>query len=229
MRIVFTSDLELIRDSVKNYIECQNPSIEVVTTPGIESALTVALAEGPFDLILLDERILGSSASTAVEPLRTVLPETSLAVLTQAPGLTASLAELPRLGISVIPMAYSGSLLLSVLKFAAKGELHVTAPEAAVELEAPDHEGRGEKLFTPRERQVLSLLAQGLRNKEICRHLSIEEVTVRLHLRGIFRKLGVRSRTQAVTCAIERGFLILSERPFSAPASYEIGFQRVSA
>jgi len=229
MRIVFASDLELVRDSVKNYIECLNPAAEVVATPGLESALTVALAEGPFDLILLDERILGSTGALAVEPLRTLLPDTPLAALTQAPGLTEALADLPRLGISVIPMAYSGSLLLSVLKFAARGELHVSAPEPPPEVEAGGRENRSEKLFTPRERQVLGLLAQGLRNKEIGRHLTIEEVTVRLHLRGIFRKLGVRSRTQAVTCAIERGFLTLSERPLSAGTGLGTCVLRASA
>ena len=60
-------------------------------------------------------------------------------------------------------------------------------------------------LLTPREKQVLKNLCDGLSNKEIGRELGIEEVTVRLHLRGIFRKLDAKSRAQAVGNAMRLG------------------------
>ncbi|MBF0561191.1 MAG: response regulator transcription factor [Alphaproteobacteria bacterium] len=59
--------------------------------------------------------------------------------------------------------------------------------------------------LTPRERDVLSLLRQGKANKEIAHQLEIEDVTVRLHLKAIFRKLGVKNRVQAVARAIDLG------------------------
>jgi two-component system, NarL family, nitrate/nitrite response regulator NarL len=60
--------------------------------------------------------------------------------------------------------------------------------------------------LTPRERDVLRLLGEGLSNKDIAHRLTIEVVTVALHLRSIYRKLGVQSRTQAVRLALKEGW-----------------------
>jgi two-component system, NarL family, nitrate/nitrite response regulator NarL len=60
--------------------------------------------------------------------------------------------------------------------------------------------------LTPRERDVLRLLGEGLSNKDIAHRLTIEVVTVALHLRSLYRKLGVQSRTQAVRLALKEGW-----------------------
>jgi DNA-binding NarL/FixJ family response regulator len=60
--------------------------------------------------------------------------------------------------------------------------------------------------LTAREREVLKLLVAGLTNKEIGKKLGIQEVTVKLHLRGIFRKFSVSNRTQALRIAIQHGW-----------------------
>ncbi|HEY3116523.1 MAG TPA: response regulator transcription factor, partial [Chloroflexota bacterium] len=66
-----------------------------------------------------------------------------------------------------------------------------------------------EQLLTPREREVLDLLATGLPNKIIARRLQISEHTVKFHVASILGKLGAASRTEAVTRAIQRGLLAL--------------------
>jgi DNA-binding NarL/FixJ family response regulator len=58
--------------------------------------------------------------------------------------------------------------------------------------------------LSPREREVLSLVAEGLTNREIARRLFISDVTVKVHVRHILEKLGVRSRTEAAVYAVER-------------------------
>jgi DNA-binding NarL/FixJ family response regulator len=63
--------------------------------------------------------------------------------------------------------------------------------------------------LTPREREVLQEMAQGLRNKEIAARLNISEATTRTHVDNIVVKLGVSSRTEAVVAAAQRGFLNL--------------------
>ena len=62
---------------------------------------------------------------------------------------------------------------------------------------------------TPREKQVLQLMAGGLRNKEIAAALGIAEDTVEVHAKKIFTKLTVRDRTAAVTVALKRGIIHL--------------------
>jgi DNA-binding NarL/FixJ family response regulator len=67
--------------------------------------------------------------------------------------------------------------------------------------------GRTSPPVTPRERDVLKLVAEGMRNKEIAWKLNIAEDTVEAHLRNIFSKLAVRDRTAAVTAALKRGII----------------------
>jgi two-component system nitrate/nitrite response regulator NarL len=63
--------------------------------------------------------------------------------------------------------------------------------------------------LTPREHEVLSLVADGLRNREIAQRLGITEHTVKFHLAAVFGKLGARSRTDAVRRALQLGLIHL--------------------
>ena len=71
--------------------------------------------------------------------------------------------------------------------------------------------------FTPRETQVLGLLARGLRNKEIATELGITTKSVMHHTVSIYRRLGVRSRTEAVTVAAQRGVITLRDVAVGPP------------
>ncbi|MFV1853045.1 MAG: response regulator transcription factor, partial [Thalassospira sp.] len=68
---------------------------------------------------------------------------------------------------------------------------------------APDNPLRQ---LTNREREVLGLLTKGLSNKEIAKQLTVREITVKVHLTGIFKKLGAANRTQAVKIAMQLGW-----------------------
>jgi DNA-binding NarL/FixJ family response regulator len=63
--------------------------------------------------------------------------------------------------------------------------------------------------LTPREREILRLLAEGLPNREIASLLGLSDHTVKFHLRAVFTKLGAHSRTEAVSVAVRRGLLML--------------------
>ena len=95
-------------------------------------------------------------------------------------------------------------VLVAGIRAAARGET-VLAPTVATRL-VTSVRGAGERL-TPRESQVLALVARGLSNPSIGRELFISEATVKTHLLRAFAKLGVDDRTRAVTVAIERGIL----------------------
>ncbi|MGQ9511719.1 helix-turn-helix domain-containing protein [Thermodesulfitimonas sp.] len=75
------------------------------------------------------------------------------------------------------------------------------------ELAAKEREPGGAALLTAREREVLLLLGQNLSNQEIGRSLFLSESTAKTHLRSIFRKLGVRNRTEALVAALRLGLL----------------------
>ncbi len=93
--------------------------------------------------------------------------------------------------------------LLAAVRAAARGETVLAAPLAAKLM----RQVRGGDQLTPRELEVLALVAQGKSNPDIARELFIGEATVKSHLLHVFDKLGVSDRTAAVTRALERGLL----------------------
>lgn len=85
--------------------------------------------------------------------------------------------------------------------------LQVIDPARAAEMPADDTSPM--EALTPREREVLQWLAEGLANKEIARRLRISEHTVKFHVNTIMGKLGAQTRTEAVTRAVRQGLIIL--------------------
>jgi DNA-binding NarL/FixJ family response regulator len=94
--------------------------------------------------------------------------------------------------------------LLAVIRSVHSGKRHVP-PEVAARLA----EHLGEEDLTPREMEVLQLIRDGFKNKQIASELSISENTVNFHIKNIVDKLGANDRTHAVTIAVRRGLLPL--------------------
>ena len=213
MRVLLADDHDLVRDGIQAYLRSRLPGIEVVTACDFQGALTLAATMPRFDLVLLDLRMPGMDGATGLERMRSVLPpDVPLAILSGYPCPPELSPVLARLRVSFLPKTISGDALIVLLNEAMPRET-VPTPSHGYAGGSP---GGGSSYpgldptpetrpLTRREREVLCQLSLGLSNKEIARRLGIEEVTVRLHLRGIFRKLGVHNRTQAVRHAINHG------------------------
>jgi two-component system, NarL family, response regulator YdfI len=125
-----------------------------------------------------------------------------------------------RSGVSaVLPNTATGEEIIAAVEAALAGL--VVLPREALEVLAEtsampeantdavgDHEPLTETL-TPRERQILDLLAEGLGNKEIAWQLQISEHTVKFHVSSILGKLGASTRTEAVTQGLRRGLIMI--------------------
>lgn len=109
-------------------------------------------------------------------------------------------------GVRAVVPHDAGPAELQAAVAAAAAGLVVLRPEEVPETR---HSPDGDTTFTPRELQVLALLGEGLGNKAIAARLAITERTVKFHVGAIFDKLGVTSRTEAVTAALRRGLLLL--------------------
>ena len=228
MRIILMDEIELSRESLSNYICGLDPAIYVIGANNILNGLKMINTDHKFDLALITLPSL--DGAVPLEEMHDLLPSPPLTILTNARCPHDLLPALCRFRISIVPMSYAGNKLLSVLRLISSGEPYVSPSILSFDGADPSMGLPAQAApFTPRERQVLTHLGTGLGNKEIARLLSIEEVTVRLHLRGIFRKLDARNRTQAVVHAVERGYLrpLAEAMPVPPPTAANLDAQGV--
>jgi DNA-binding NarL/FixJ family response regulator len=175
-------------------------------------AIDVCAEEHP-DVVLMDvtfeEQMTGIEATRRI---KNVSPETMVVIMT-AHREEALLVEALEAGASGILSKTEGvDAVLAAAKAAARGEMLMDpttlAPILArVARERAERRGTSELVdkLTGRERDVLRLLTQGLRNEDIGVQLFISPLTVQTHIRNILSKLGVRSRLEAVAFAIRHG------------------------
>lgn len=165
----------------------------------------VLIQAGPHDDVFAELRGLSGSDGESRIPFVIVLPDAM-----QIP----SLAEAVRAGITaLLPREATVSEISAAIEAAAVGlfTLHPAFVELLPETQppAPAPARAAGPSLTPREVEVLNLMAQGLGNKEIAWKLGISEHTVKFHIGSIFNKLDASGRTEAVTLGIRAGLIML--------------------
>jgi DNA-binding NarL/FixJ family response regulator len=204
LRILLADDHPVVRAGLAGMLSAE-PDLEVVgeAADGAE-AVTLATSLHP-DLVLMDLRMPSLDGAAATARIVSEVPGTRVIVLTtydtDADIVRAVEAGATGYLLKDTPRAE----LASALRAAARGET-VLAPPVAARLVTRMRRPNVDAL-TPRETEVLRLVARGLTNAQIGQTLFIGEATVKTHLLKIFSKLGVDDRTRAVTVAMERGIL----------------------
>jgi len=185
------------------------PGIEPIGQVEDAAALMASSLRKAPDLVLL-----ACPQPVALKELSTLARACPQArVLYLAPIWTAdqALAVLQAGAVGCLSMNIAPDELAVALRQAARGETTLS-PDLARDLiarlaqEQPPSPGPYDRL-TPREQEVLKLVCYGLSNKEIAQHLYLSVRTIENHLASIYRKLGVRSRTEAAVLAVQRGWV----------------------
>jgi DNA-binding NarL/FixJ family response regulator len=180
----------------------------VVGEAGDGEAALAALADratGSVDVVLMDLRMPGLDGTGATARIVAEHPGTAVLVLTTYDSDADILRAVEAGATGYLLKDAPREELLAGVRAAARGET-VLAPSVAAKL-VGNLRGRRAERPTTRELEVLAGAARGLSNAEIGRELFIGEATVKTHLLRLFTKLGVDSRTAAVTVAMERGLL----------------------
>ncbi len=154
-----------------------------------------------FDVLVLDLRLGEASGLDVVEGLAA---RARVLVLTGLGGLEGAARRARSLGVlGFLKKDAPPERLLSAVAQVARGvEVVDEAVREAWAASDPD-------ALTPRELEVLQVVARGASNLEVAQRLGLKEGTVRIHLSNVFSKLGVRDRTEAVTAALKRGLVDL--------------------
>jgi DNA-binding NarL/FixJ family response regulator len=204
VRVLIVDDHPVVREGVRAMLAAE-PGIEVTGQAG-SGAEAVALARaGLADVVLMDLRMPGMDGVEATSQILAGNPAVRVVVLTTYETDADILRAVEAGAIGYLLKDSSRADLAGAVRAAAQGET-VLAPAVAARLVSRVRQPPPEPL-SPRETQVLALVAQGLTNAEIGRRLCISEATVKTHLLRVFSKLGVTDRTAVVTTAITRGEL----------------------
>jgi DNA-binding NarL/FixJ family response regulator len=204
-RVLVADDHQLMREGTAALLAA-DPRLEVVglARDGRE-ALSLTAKRAP-DVVLLDLNMPVLGGLEACAQMRRDHPDTAVLVLTvseEEPDLYAAL----RVGASgYLVKDMPPSELVEAVLAVARGEPRIAAAMAGrmlAELGGRSQEAAGDPLgaLSEREREVLTLLAEGLRNREIAERLVIGEATVKTHVRHVLEKLRFRNRSEAAAFA----------------------------
>lgn len=209
MRVLLIDDHTLFRDGLQSLLERRGT--EVVASVGDGQACLHLAQEFTPDVILLDMRMPDMDGLAVLRELRSNKVETPVAMLTTSNN-ERDVAQSLRCGVrGYLLKDMDPDELVRALREIVAGKT-VVAPELApvlakvVQGETPYPSESPFNDLTPREGEILALLAEGHSNKGIARTLGISDGTVKLHVKAILRKLGVHSRVEAAVLAVERGY-----------------------
>lgn len=207
VRVVIADDHALVREGLRKVLELDD-SIEVVTEVGDgQGAINMARKENP-DVILMDVNMPGTDGILATRVIKREIPSIKVIALTIYED--EEVVEMVKAGVSAyILKDVAGSELVDTIHKVMEGEVVIhprVANRLVRELTRNDRQKDIIKL-TKRERDVLSLLVKGNTNKEMADMMFISEKTVKNHLTSIFKKLGVKDRTQAAVYALKNNII----------------------
>ena len=211
IRVLLADDHEIVRLGLRAVLEDAN-DIEVVGEVSTAEAAIAAAQAGGIDVILMDLRFgagaegtlvsTGADATAAIK--RTMKNPPNVLVVTNYDTDADILGAIEAGAVGYLLKAAPPADLLAAVRSAAEGD-STLSPVVANRLMTRVRTPRTS--LTPRELEVLKLVAAGSSNRDIGKVLFLSEATVKSHLVHIYDKLGVRSRTSAVAAAREQGVL----------------------
>ncbi|HEV2802253.1 MAG TPA: response regulator transcription factor [Pyrinomonadaceae bacterium] len=201
IRILSVDDHPVFREGLSTIIGSQPDMLLVGQAADAVEALAEFRRHRP-DITLMDLRLPGANGTDTLISIRGEFPQARVIMLTTYDGDGEIQRALRAGAAGYILKSMPKNELLDVIRSVHAGRRHIP-PEVAARLA----EHLGEEDLTTRELEVLRLIRDGYRNKQIAELLTIAETTVNFHIKNLVDKLGANDRTHAVTIALRRGLL----------------------
>lgn len=219
-KIVIADAHDLVREAVAAYVKDLWPDAEVVQAGSVAAVRQIVAGNGGNrpSVMILDYALVEANDLEGIRNLSLLLPEVPIVILADKADYALVVSALKAGAKGFIPKTMRPAAMICAVKLVMSGEVFVpasvlggaqndeeAASAGAVCAPSTEHKEQNPLLsqLTQRELAVLHQLAQGASNKEIARNLLIQEITVKSHMKSIFRKLNTRNRTQAAKIALE--------------------------
>lgn len=209
IRILLVDDHALIRDGLRA-VFADEADFQIVgeTGDGLEVVSLVECLQP--DILLLDLMLPGLSGLEITRQIKQRVPHTRIVILSANMNEAYVSEALLSGALAYVPKNSPYGELLKAIRSAMNGQLYLSPPLSEESIETFRHMTRNNghdkyKTLTPRERQVLHLVAEGVTNHEMGARLKISPRTVEMHRANLTRKLGLRSTAELVRYALKRG------------------------
>ncbi len=205
MKILVVDDHAVMRQGVAALLTGAGAADEVLHAGSLAEGLSLAAANADLDAALLDLNLPDAGGVASVSSFAELNPTLPILVVSASedPGDVRRALDAGALGY--VPKSADPETLVSAVRLVLAGGLYVPPLMLRPDIVAA---GAGAETLTPRQREVLASIAQGLSNKEIGRKFSLSEKTVKVHVGAILKALGVTNRTQAARAALTAGIIL---------------------
>jgi len=208
MRVFIADDHPIFLDAICEEVGRAGGDISVNKGENLESVLNLGDQLSAFDVLVIDFSMPGMDGVEGVRKVLVRHPGANIAIMSGV-ALPADVKAVIDAGAKgFIPKTLNGGAFVAAVNLIAAGGTFVPTDylgEGHDADNADQHPRHDTFSLTPRENEVLAHIVEGQSNKEIAHALEIEEVTVKLHARRIFQKLGVKNRVQAAKAAMDAG------------------------
>ena len=203
IRVLAVDDHPVLREGIAALVGSEE-DMELIGEASNGREAVALFRECQPDITLMDLQMPGMNGIDAIGAIRGEFPEARIIVLTNHPG-DVQVSRALRAGAR----AYLLKTMLRKELLETIRAVHAGQKRLSSEVAAAIAEHATESALSPREIDILRLIAAGNTNKEIGTHLSMTEETVKSHMRNIFSKLGAKDRTHALAIGVKRGIIDL--------------------
>lgn len=208
MKILIADDHSIVREGLRNALNGFGTDNHLLEA-GTADETRAQLSEHPdTELIILDLHMPGSNGLDLVSDLCNTYTDIPLAVLSAEEDPQIIQQAIDRGAAGFIPKSAASRVMVSALQLILSGGVYIPEDifKAPLQNGKPGHNGTPPDL-TQRQQDVLVLLAGGHSNKSIAKRLGLSEHTIKIHITGILRALGVNNRTEAAIACRELGLI----------------------
>ena len=214
MKILIADDHLLLADALAQLVKENEADSEVLQAGSLDDAMETMDRDGAVEIVLVDYDLPGLGGVEGLERLRSRHPKVPCAIFSGSEDVGLASSALASGAAGFIPKSMSAPAFFHAIKLMQVGEKFIPAGlyenianQASVNQvnEESTESFVARTGLSPRETDVLRALVKGISNRQIGKELGVEEVTIKLHLRRIYKKIGVANRTQAVKLAMANG------------------------